>query len=311
MEHQSSLEEPTSCAGFVERAVESSHPTNTDADELNTAREAVTEACASHAKARKDTTLWMTLPLAAVGLIAVLVSLMWQGEDGGFRVSFLMLVAILSGFAAIALPLAIMLRAAYKGSRAKDAINTVAHAEQVQDVGLLIDALRIESPSVRQTAGSALTTLLPRMTEADANLLSLDQRRYLIGLLHMNPEMYLYKDVMAVFGSASLNKPANKRAIDLRVAILKAYKEIGGALELPIVRRLAELPHATTPARKMLMEAAQEALPFVEARVERLAKGDTLLRPSEGEETSLLRAAHSTDNTPADQLLRSSSPTDS
>jgi hypothetical protein len=276
--------------------------------DLAAARTIVASARHSHLRTMKAAAGWLLIPSAVLAVYAVICGLLeswniYHGWQDGF-IEHVVPLLVGTLFWTILPPIGLSLISIRRSARARHAIEVVRGARRVSDAGLLIEAIQIEYDPVRKTAADALRDILPRMTEGDCDLLTVDQRRYLVRLLHMNPEMFLYKDAVAVFGPASLDKPANKRAINLRVAILKAYREIGGALELPIVRRLAALPHANTPARRMLTEAAQEALPFVVARVERLAKGDTLLRPSEGEQASLLRTAHLADETPADQLLR-------
>ncbi len=99
---------------------------------------------------------------------------------------------------------------------------------------------------------------------------------------------------------------ANKIAIDVRVAILRSYAQIGGRHEYDVVMNLAN-QFANTPARERLMEAANLVLEPVVGRAMREARHGVLLRPVEpasGASQDLLRPAETFTRTDSATLLR-------
>lgn len=94
----------------------------------------------------------------------------------------------------------------------------------------------------------------------------------------------------------------------IRLALLKALEQIGDARAIPAVLYLRDDP--TILGRVRL--AANECLPYLEARQRRSRESATLLRAADRVETvasreELLRpASHSLPTTPEDQLLHSS-----
>ena len=97
-----------------------------------------------------------------------------------------------------------------------------------------------------------------------------------------------------------------ERERDFRIAILEAYKQVGDEKALPIVERLANTA-SSTPAQRLIQEAAQECLPYMKIRVDKLTAPMSLLRgasagaaPAE----SLLRAASLAGTSTSAELLR-------
>lgn len=196
--------------------------------------------------------------------------------------------------------LAILSHAAKLSSHSR----SLARMDDVQLVGPLLDLLGMENVTVRTHAMRALTRLLPRLTVDNADTLTSPRREKLARLVRMNPDFFLYKDLGAFFRPPKLDREVNIAAIDFRVAILKSYAQIGGALELPTVRQLAEST-SQNPAQQRLREAAQEVLDAVEARAAVQAQNGTLLRPADAASDSgtLLQPAGSPPAEPA-TLLR-------
>jgi hypothetical protein len=194
--------------------------------------------------------------------------------------------------------------------QAKRLDSTSQRLSESQDltlVGPLIDLLSVDNVTVRKNAVRALTTLLLTLQPENAGLISASQRSRLIHYLNMNPEMFLYKDVQDFFKPARLEKEVNRRAIDFRVAILQSYASIGGAQELPTVRKLAANT-LSTPAQIRLREAAQEVLESVERRAETERRHGVLLRPTGAAGTDgskLLQPADTAGESDFMKLLRS------
>ena len=93
---------------------------------------------------------------------------------------------------------------------------------------------------------------------------------------------------------------------DLGVAWLKVLEQIGGGPELVTVKSLSRTRSNNT-AKRRVVQAAQECLPFIEARAAAESPGKTLLRASAPEGAApetLLRPASSANMAPPDQLLR-------
>jgi hypothetical protein len=170
----------------------------------------------------------------------------------------------------------------------------LAESGDTDSVGPLIDLLAIDQQTIRRVAGRALTRMLPSLTDEDASILTAPRRQHLIRRLRMNPDFFLYKDVGAFLAPPKLDRAVNVEAIDLRVAILDSYARVGGALELPTVRQLAEST-SPNPAQVRLREAARVALPAVEARAARESDHGSLLRvaTSQNDRAVLLQPAGS------------------
>ncbi len=94
----------------------------------------------------------------------------------------------------------------------------------------------------------------------------------------------------------------------LKVAILKAYQQIGDAYALKVVEILLERGSSTQPA---VYQAAEECLPYLQQNVERVTEMQTLLRassPTEKQE-ELLRPLQAEEPEAESLLLRPSEKT--
>lgn len=163
-------------------------------------------------------------------------------------------------------------------------------------IGTLIDTLRVENAEVRDLTKRSLIQLLPQMQASDAVLLSDSNRDRLLKLLALAPNDWGYRDLTEFFSMSAL-----RREVDLRIAILKALEQVGGAKELSVVERLSRgqmmLPSTSKPPME-LQRAAVECLPYLQERASGQRASEQLLRAAEiPTETGavLLRAAKATD----------------
>jgi len=163
----------------------------------------------------------------------------------------------------------------------------VADQYDVRSIGPLIDALNLDDAQTREIAAVALTDRLPHLGEDDDARLTESQRTRLCHLLSLPVESPLHKDIRALF------RPADSRAIDFRVAILRALEKVGDSKAIPIVRQLATRKPGT-PGERRIREAAITCLSALELRAEQLRSRRTLLRashPNAAAPDTLLRPA--------------------
>ena len=93
----------------------------------------------------------------------------------------------------------------------------------------------------------------------------------------------------------------------LTLCVLRALEQAGDAEAIPAVERL------NSPVwGRRIFQAANECLPFLQARADQHRLAQTLLRPSacsvETSDVLLRPAMGTTDGTPSEQLLRPSPP---
>lgn len=156
------------------------------------------------------------------------------------------------------------------------ATGALARFEDVQDIGLVLDALDVTDPSSRIDISNALVRLLPRLTVRDASWLNQRQRERLCKLLA---------------GATT----------ELAIEILKVLEQIGDEAALPYAQRLTVAPDP------MLRQAAAECLLFIQQRAEEKRAHQTLLRPSSASEVTpeyLLRPGVGPSEVEPQQLLR-------
>ncbi len=189
-------------------------------------------------------------------------------------------------------------------------LKALEQARDVKHVGLLIQALQVQSTPVRNLAKQALITLLPTLRASDAPLLGDSERAILLRLLSIPPNDPGYRDVMELFSQS-----AYQRELGLRVAILKALEQVGGAGELQVVERLARglptLKNSTFRFPKAIREAAKECLPYLRERADAQRASEQLLRASSTHalpEDTLLRPASAQSDAQPEQLLRAAEP---
>jgi hypothetical protein len=132
----------------------------------------------------------------------------------------------------------------------------------------------------------ALAKLLPLLQEGDGSHLTPDRRARLLRAL-----------------ANVKDRHKSSYPLGFRVAILKAFGEVGDATAIPAVHHLAEMKDSTYE-RRSLRDAARECLPLLLARVEKAEEPNRLLRPSEGENAALLRPAQAGTESDTEILLR-------
>ena len=129
----------------------------------------------------------------------------------------------------------------------------------------------MESTPVRNLSKRALIPLLPTLKASDAGALTEARRDRLLRLLAISPNDSGYRDLTELF-----SRSAYRREIELRVSILKAFEQVGGAKELPAVLRLSQgkpfTLHSRASIPKEVQQAAQECLPYLQAPRKRPAR---------------------------------------
>lgn len=150
----------------------------------------------------------------------------------------------------------------------------------------------------REEAAEALIDLLPQLKASDSHLLDATHRDMLCQLLNIRVENPLYKDVSELF------RPSRNTAVDLRVATLRAFEQVGDSKALPVVERLAK-EEVKSPGEKLIRDVARACLPALQQRVDQERQSKTLLRAADttmSESDTLVRPAGS--QTVAETLLR-------
>ena len=213
------------------------------------------------------------------------------------KVAFLFMMTMGAGM------IAQLLRRSYR--RKQTFTRSLTQVQSIEQVGLLVQTLQVENTSVRNLAKQTLIKLLPNLQANHAALLGEYERKILLRQLAISPNEIGHRDITELF-----SRTAYRREVDLRVAILKAYEQVGGAKELLTVERLARglptLP-STSKFPTEVCEAARECLPFLQSRVSEQRASEQLLRPSSIQNTStdlLLRPAVSERDALPEQLLR-------
>jgi hypothetical protein len=177
---------------------------------------------------------------------------------------------------------------------------TVARDGNVQTIGALLDVLSLDDPPSRVVAVRALNRLLPTLKASDGVVLTGAQRQRLTYYLSRGVENPLYKNTAEVF------HPADGQAVDLRVAILKAFEQIGDSRSLSYVEKLAA-GSGRTAGQRRVKQAAMDCLPFAQQLAAKDRESHSLLRPSgDGIDTDqmLLRPASNAQASAEDLLLR-------
>ena len=170
----------------------------------------------------------------------------------------------------------------------KNGTRILAEFDDKRAVGPLSLALEFNDVEVVAVAREKLVRLLPQLKASDAQLLDEEQRSILYKALH-----------------------SKKHYAALRIAILNALQQVGDEKGLPHVQKLAK-GEGLTAQEEDILRAAQECLPYLERRVDRLRASQTLLRASSASEAMtsspdmLLRPAMDVGATPSEELLRAS-----
>lgn len=182
--------------------------------------------------------------------------------------------------------------------------HALARREDVRAIGPLIDALGLDDAGVHEIAADGLIRLLPRLKASDADLLSDAQKSVLIRILNEPIGTFVAGSVGYVF------RLATNRDFELRLAILKAFEQVGDKRMIGVVERLANIKPKNA-GQKRIKEAAEACLPALQSRIEQKTYSQTLLRAAEVTDAApatLLRAATGTASESPEQLLRPGPP---
>ena len=220
--------------------------------------------------------------IAVPAMVMTLISAYGAGVSGGALITFFLIFIIFAD----------RMRGIFRSANEWVGYNPQKLVEMggKEAVSELINSLKVDAAiDARMPVYQTLSKLLPLLTAADAQLLSTDHRDILNKLLLV----------------AQKNGDQHNYYLDLKLAILKAYEQIGDEAAIPVVERLAKLNVGEHPLGK----AARECLPKLRASAAVIRSGQTLLRPSsqkDEEPNRLLRAASSVGTSDPDQLLRPS-----
>jgi len=193
--------------------------------------------------------------------------------------------------------------------RKRSLTNALSQINDKKQIGPLIRTLRVQNTPVRNLAKQSLIELLPTLRASDSSLLEPGERKVLLRQLTILPNDPGYRDVKELF-----SRSAFRRELDFRLAILKALEQVGAEQELETVERLARsIPSPQNPIKipQELRAAAQECLPYLQARANDQRASSQLLRASGFPALSgddLLRPATSSLEAHPEQLLHAAEP---
>jgi hypothetical protein len=172
-------------------------------------------------------------------------------------------------------------------------------------IGTLIEMFAFEDVQTHRKVKQGLTNLLPTLTASDSHLLGRAHRAKLNRILSIRVDDPGHKDLSELFTRTT------KREVDLRLAILKAFEQVGDETSLRVVDALATrtplyggIPLAE--GDRLIQAAAKECLAFLRVRVEQQSAQKSLLRASSAAslpDNTLLRPAASSASC-SDSLLR-------
>ncbi len=253
----------------------------------------------------------MTISTALMIGIVQMVPRLADSDAAAFGAKAAMCLAMLFGIGGVMT--ADLTRRSYRSK--KYLKNHIAGASTKKNVAVLIRALKVDGKEVKNIAKAGLIEILPQLNAGDAGLLGQEEREILIRILSVSPYDRGYRDLTELWSAAAM-----RREIALRVAILKAYEQVGGAKELALVERIAnELPIVLPFARKLkavrvinkmpaeIVVAAAECLPYLQIRSNEEVASRQLLRASSPDmagNRTLLRAAATEQELRPDHLLR-------
>jgi len=261
-----------------------------DAVEVNvagnaTALKALMEANRQAAIQRRWRLWWLSVGVASSILLPVALSLLLPPEY-----KFL----VVPGVAMLLVTLSIWIR---EKSNAKPiwSASEITRFENAGEISELIDiTYNVASEVDFQHAYMALTRLLCDLTPETARRITPSQRAW-------------FRQTVAL--SSNVINPMKELTAYL-AAIVRAWIVIGDTEALQSVRKLANR-RPRRESDRILLQAARECLPVLEALAEKEKDSNSLLRASSDVQVSpaiLLRPANSSSDPAPDQLLRASSP---
>lgn len=241
--------------------------------------------------------VWITLSL--LGLVLFDYARRVFGEEWGTNTGILIMLLVFGGATA-----GLIYSLVKPRKRRRELAAILAKQDDVRSIGTLIDIMNLEDGKMSEIARDALIRLLPRLKASDALLLTDNQRMRLRSVLSLACERPGFNSIGYTF------RRADDPDTEFRIAILKAFQQIGDTSALAVVTRLANKP-AKTEAERRLQKAAQACLPALQEFVKEESNRKTLLRAAEASDNTsetLLRAAAGASSTDPGQLLRPSQP---
>lgn len=276
-------------------------PSTTDRGELTAKK--LEDAIQGQHKQNIGSVIWSFGILIILCVAVPLITYLLANNLGAAR------MAIIAVFLVILVPIVpILYFAISKKLQNRKMARQLVRTDDLQLVGPLVRSLKVESLIVRNFAKESLTELLPKLQANNASLLGDEERATLIRQLDIAPDDKGYRDLNELF-----SRSATRREINFRLAILKAYEQIGGQKELSTVERLSQgriTIHSPTKILPEIIAAAEECLPYLKARAQEENVRMQLLRPSSSQDQSpatLLRPSYSSADDSPEELLR---PTD-
>ena len=185
---------------------------------------------------------------------------------------------VVIGFILMAAAVTFAVISASQKDKIKRGLIAITKKVSVQESSNLISSLvNLLSPedvksSVNREVMELLTKHLPEMKASDAHLLTQAQKDRLTRELKLSTSDRSKSDLLEVLFP-------NETRIRYRIAILKAFEQIGGVKELAEVKRLATEKPMNRKAIQV-QDAARECLPYLQARAEGEQAKSQLLRAS-------------------------------
>ncbi len=154
-------------------------------------------------------------------------------------------------------------------------------------------------------ARRGLVRALKKLSPEDGLMLTPDERRAMYNLL-VEHSIFLIDPPSDSEGRAA-GMPKTGLDLPLSRALIHAYTIVGDEKAAARIKRLTRTARNTGPAREVA-EAAEKALTAVQERAEwdKLQMENTLVRPADAAEDTLLRPVFHSEPEPAEQLLRPS-----
>jgi hypothetical protein len=181
--------------------------------------------------------------------------------------------------------------------KARHAANRLSGLDDLRAIGAMVETLSFgHDREVKAPVRETLIRLLPRLKASDAGLLTERHIALLRATLATSP--YVTGDL---FARLSRRVDAHTQ---LQIAILKAFEQVGDSRSLPVVANLA-----MSGVRPEVRAAAEECLPFLQARVEQERASQTLLRAASAggsDPSGLLRASQEGQEHAPREMLRPS-----
>ena len=223
-----------------------------------------------------------------------------QGENADFWKYQFPLLTIANLLLLLAMSAVFVWQSVREGRRIRRHAKVLLVDASGGSVGALTEVLVSEDFDAQREAKEALTQQLPNLLPSNARSLTARHRAILNKVLALPPEELGHKDVRELFRDTS------KREVDFRIAILRAYQQIGDSAAIPVVEALA-VGKARTNAQARIKGEAIECLPFLRISAERHSAQSSLLRGSSavsaGPDT-LLRPAGALGELASAELLR-------